>query len=208
MKVNYLTMGGECSPAAALRNLNLREFALPFDWIVSGIDSLNNCFEDNFVRFHKNLHFNSTKSRLIDEYGFQFPHDYPLNTMKEVESDSIGEGVFGEESGKIICDTWKEYHDAVVCKYTRRIERFKLIINDMKPIVVLCRYNINDVLKLQQLFIKHYNRDDIYFINSTNEVFKNEKIRNIYTEKNGIWNDSTIWKEGIERTLQEVEIKK
>lgn len=44
MFFNYLTIGYDCSPATALRNLNLREFALPFDWIVSKISSLDNCF--------------------------------------------------------------------------------------------------------------------------------------------------------------------
>ena len=40
MSYNYLTIGYDCSPAAALRNLNLREFALPFDWVVSNVTIL------------------------------------------------------------------------------------------------------------------------------------------------------------------------
>ena len=39
MSFNYLTIGQDCSPAAALRNLNLRDFALPFDWVVSNINT-------------------------------------------------------------------------------------------------------------------------------------------------------------------------
>ena len=35
MSFNYLTIGYDCSPAGALKVLNLREFALPFDWVVS-----------------------------------------------------------------------------------------------------------------------------------------------------------------------------
>jgi hypothetical protein len=96
MSINYLTLGNDCSPAGALKNLNLREFALPFDWVVSNVSILNNCFEDNFFKFHKNLKFNVSKTRVIDEYGFQFPHDYPLNNMVDIKNDNIGEGIFGE----------------------------------------------------------------------------------------------------------------
>lgn len=52
---NYITIGRDCSPAAALRNLNIREFALPFDWIVSSISSIQECIEDHFEKFHSNL---------------------------------------------------------------------------------------------------------------------------------------------------------
>ena len=79
MSFNYLTIGSDCSPAAALRGLNLRDFALPFDWVVSNITSLDKCFETNFEYFHKNLLLNGSKNKLIDYYGFQFPHDYPLS---------------------------------------------------------------------------------------------------------------------------------
>ena len=40
MSINYLTLGYDCSPAGALKNLNLREFALPFDWVVSNVTIL------------------------------------------------------------------------------------------------------------------------------------------------------------------------
>jgi hypothetical protein len=76
---NFLTIGYDCSPAATLRTLNLREFALPFDWVISSITSIQKCFEDNFIKFHTNLKFNDKKQKLIDSYGFEFPHDYPRN---------------------------------------------------------------------------------------------------------------------------------
>ena len=47
---NFLTIGYDCSPAAALRELNLRNEALPFDWVVSNISSLEKCFQDNFMK--------------------------------------------------------------------------------------------------------------------------------------------------------------
>ena len=98
MTFNYVTIGYDCSPAAALRGLHLREFALPFDWVESNINVLQMCFETKFKDFHKNVTFNYNKKRLIDHYGFQFPHDYPLTNMTNFENN-IGEGVFGGRKG-------------------------------------------------------------------------------------------------------------
>ena len=201
MSFNYLTMGYDCSPAAALRELNLRDYALPFDWVVSNINTLEKCFETNFENYHTNLFFNHNKKRLIDYYGFQFPHDYPLNHMSDFENN-IGEGVFAEENGKVITDNWPDYYKIVLDKYSRRIERFKNIINNTKPIIVLCRYNTSQVLQLHALFIKYYKIKNIYFINSSNEIFENDNIKNIYTEKNNVWNDVNIWKECIDDTIK------
>ena len=41
---HFLTLGYDCSPAGALREMGLREYALPFDWVVSTISSLEECF--------------------------------------------------------------------------------------------------------------------------------------------------------------------
>ncbi len=203
MDFNYLTLGYDCSPATALKELNLREHALPFDWVVSTIPTLQMCFETNFGNFHKNLTFNYNQTRLIDHYGFQFPHDYPLTNMTNVENN-IGEGVFNEECGKVITENWYDYYSIVLSKYNRRIERFNNIINDTKPIIVLCGYNTDDVLKLRELFITYYNNNNIYFINSYNEPFENDYIINIYTEKDNKWNDINIWKEGINDVIKKL----
>ena len=203
MTFNYLTIGYDCSPATALKGLNLREFALPFDWVVSNVNSLQMCFETNFKDFHTKLIFNHNKTRLIDHYGFQFPHDYPLTNMTNVENN-IGEGVFAEECGHFITETWNDYYNIVLNKYYRRIERFNNIMNDTKPIIALCRYNTEDVLKLQELFIKYYKNNNIYFINSYNEPFENDYIININTEKDNKWNDINIWKEGISDIIKKI----
>ena len=207
MSFNYLTVGHDCSPADALKKLNLRDYALPFDWVVSNIYTLQKCFENNFEGFHKKLHFNHNKTRLIDYYGFQFPHDYPLNTMTNLENIDIGEEYIGEEHGKFITDKWMDYYDIILDKYTRRIERFKHIINDTKPIIVLCRYSTRDVFVLQNLFIKYYKITNIYFINSSNEIFENNNIINIYTEKNNVWNETNIWKEGMNTIIKKIQSK-
>jgi len=48
---NFLTIGFDCSPASALRSLELRNYALPFDWIESNIKSIEHCFKDNFFEY-------------------------------------------------------------------------------------------------------------------------------------------------------------
>jgi len=201
---NFLTIGFDCSPAAALRNVNLRKYALPFDWIQTNVYSIQKCFETNFEKFHLNLHLNYSKTRLIDEYGNQFPHDYPLNDTP-VEMDEIGEGVISEERDKIISNEWINYYTIVKEKYDRRILRFINIVNDAKPIIVLSRYSTKDVFQIQNLFVKYYNKCNIYFINSTSEVFENNNIKNINTEKNGIWNDTNIWKQAIDKIIIKIE---
>lgn len=198
---NILTLGSNCGPAYVLRNLNLRQYALPFDWIVSNINSLEQCFATNFEKFHKNLRFNSTKKRLIDEYGFEYPHDYPLisnNGIVNIEIDTIGEGLINEETDKYICDNWKNYHSIVLEKYNRRIDRFKNIVYDTKPIIALCQYSPQDIIKLKQLFITYYNKYNIIFINNSSfyESFS-DNIINANTEIYA-WNDMTIWKKWID----------
>jgi hypothetical protein len=200
-------MGYDCSPAAALRETGNRDFALPFDWVVSSIHIFDKCFEENFEKYHTQLKYTHNKKRLIDAYGFQFPHDYPLEDM-EFDEKQLGEGVIGEENGKYITKNWPEFHEKVKEKYNRRVERFIHIVNDSKPIVVLCRYSTLDVLRLQKLFVKWYKKENVFFINSTTEKgmveLENKKIFNIYTEKNGIWNESAIWKECIEKVVSKI----
>ena len=136
-------------------------------------------------------------------HEFEFPHDYPLTNMTNFENN-IGEGVFGEESDNCITEKWYDYYSCVLNKYNRRIERFHNVINDTKPIIVLCRYTTKDVLELQQLFIKYYKNKNIYFVNSWYEPFENDYIKNIYTEKENNWNDTNIWKEGIRDIIKKI----
>tara|TARA_E500000331_G_scaffold48535_1_gene41584 strand:- start:1191 stop:1844 length:654 start_codon:yes stop_codon:yes gene_type:complete len=203
--INYLPLGSDCSPAAALLSLNLRNYALPFDWVSSNTNCLNKCFETNFKYFHKNLKFSREKTRMIDYYGFQFPHDYPFSETTYNKKD-IGEGAFHEDKNKCIIDSWQDHHDIALEKYNRRIERFRNIVNDIKPIIVLCRYSTYEVLKLKELINKNFKIKNIYFVNSYNQVYENDNILNVFTEKNGIWNDANIWKEGIEKIIKKISL--
>lgn len=89
----YISLGYDCSPAQALRELGLRQYALPFDWIVSYIDHIEACIWDDFSKFHTNVFINQTQTRIIDAYGFEYPHDYPLyeriNVSPTVKSTNL-----------------------------------------------------------------------------------------------------------------------
>jgi hypothetical protein len=200
---NIITIGYDCSPASVLRNLGLREHALPFDWVVSSPESLNLCFKERFTRFHCELKYNQNRSRLVDAYGFQFPHDYPHIHIADgtpCQFTEVGEGVIGEEAGQCITPEWPKYYDDVKAKYERRIARFNAIMADSKPLLVLCRWPFIIVKLLKMLFATYFNKSNVYFVNSTNESNHPDypHIYNCYTEANGTWNDAEIWKLGID----------
>ena len=193
-KFNFITIGYDCSPASALRGLNMRQFALPFDWVESNITSLEKCFHTHFTFFHTKLRLNKKRTRLIDYHGFQFPHDYP--TIKHTVPDD--EDNFYNEN--IIVNNWSDFYKENLEKYKRRIERFNNILNDDKPIIILCRYPNSHVIFLRKLFIKYYNKKNLIFVNSNpDKMFI--KIDDTYilscnTDIN-TWNEATIWEENI-----------
>jgi hypothetical protein len=225
MNYNIITIGYDCSPASVLRELNLRDFALPFDWVVSNVMILKTCIEDNFKNFHKNLQYNHNKSRLVDEYGFQFPHDYPLENMDissdklsninihynlypsekmDISINQLGDIYIHEDKDQRISSKWKDYHPIILEKYNRRINRFLNIMNDKKPIICLSRYPTIHILHLHHFLSKYYNNNNIYVLNSSQEEFETKYILNINTEINNKWNDKEIWKIGFDKLINKL----
>ena len=197
MSINYMSLGYDCSPAATLKNLNIRDEALPFDWVVSNLQILITCIEDKFNSYHKNLRFNQRKTRLIDSYGFQFPHDYPFDS-NNIDNSKIGEGVFGEEPNKQIITNWCEYHTMALEKYKRRIERFYNYLSSDKPLIILCRnYLVKDINQFGEYLTNKFKKNNIFFVISTKENFKNNCVITCDTEQNGTWNESSIWLQAI-----------
>ena len=201
---NIIGLGSDCSLAATLRNLELRQFALPFDWVCSSPESLEACFKDNFNKYHCNLKLTENKKRLVDHYGFEFPHDYPLTNTVNID-DRVGEGHIGEEEGQTISDNWKTYYGIVKAKYDRRIERFIKIMNDPLPLIVLSRYNISDFEKIKDLVFNYYNKFNIVFINACHLDFQSNNIILCNPERGGDWNNINIWKESIDKAVTFIE---
>jgi len=198
---HIITLGYDCSPAEALRNLGRRTQALPFDWIISSFASLERCIKDDFSKFHTNLRFNHNQSRLIDEYGFEFPHDYPLENTSSIEA---GEGNIKEETGRRITENWKDYYDTVKEKYNRRIERFRQIMSERLPVIVMCRYSLQDMFKIHTFLTRHYQNPRIFFVNCCPQVFSNKNFITIRAEDNGEWNDVNAWKKGLDTMIARV----
>jgi len=200
---NILTLGHDCSPAAVLRNLGLREHALPFDWVVSSPQSLNACFKERFQQYHTGLYYNQNRSRLVDAYGFQFPHDYPHINIADgspCQFTEVGEGDIGEERSQCITPEWPKYYATVKAKYERRIERFLAIVADPKPVMVLCRWPTHVVKQLKIMFSLYFQKNNVFFVNSTTEPNDGAYpwIHNCYTEVNGTWNQNEVWQSGID----------
>ena len=221
-----MSLGSECSPAAALRTLNIRAEALPFDWVESNLNKIMNCINDNFNNYHRNLQFNNKKTRLIDSYGIEFPHDYPFNidypfntpdfpfntpdypfntpdypfNTPDFSVDTIGEGAFGEEPQKSIVENWSQFHSIALEKYKRRIERFYSYLQSEDPIIFTCRnYSVKDVKEFGRFLANKFNKQNIFFVIASRESFQGLHIVTCNTEKNGVWNDASIWLEGINK---------
>jgi hypothetical protein len=201
MNYNFLTIGGTCKPTSALIELGYRKFALPFDWVQMSIESLEKCFKEEFRGYHKNLTLNSDNKRVIDGYGFEFPHDYPTTSSKYSKESKI----FEED---VIVSNWREYYEMNVKKYERRIERFLNIVRSNKPIIILTQYLYNDVLKLRELLKMYYNKTNVFFINSTvhnhEEIYKDYNIINIFTESKGKWNDIEVWRPVVDMIIRQI----
>ena len=158
--MNYISLGYDCSTASILRELGLRKFALPFDWIRSSCLSIYVCIEDGFSQFHQNLKLSSSRTYLYDTYGFEFCHDYPTIS----DSSVPGEGIIGESR---IADDWEIHSDTVLEKYKRRIERFHNILRSPEPIIALFFGNTSDVYMLKAALLEAYNKTNIiYVVNS------------------------------------------
>lgn len=201
---SLIGIGHDCSPAAALRNMGLRHEAYPFDWVQTHSIGLRKCLLEDFLHFHSNLQLMDHGRRVIDHYGFQYPHDYPVKDMEEDErKEKAGEGVFAEEMGRPIVPNWLCYYEIVKEKYDRRIQRFRRILSESTPIILLSRYPDTDARDLLIWFRQFYKRNDIYIVNSASDG--DHKVKNgcitVWTERDGIWNSVDVWKEGLDAMI-------
>jgi len=194
MDYNYITLGYDCSTSSALKNIGLRIQSLPFDWVVSDMNKVIECISDDFINFHKNLRLNSSKTRVIDYYGFEYPHDYPNSEVVDLEN--IGNGLFGE---KIINDNWQDYININLEKYNRRIKRFIDILNSEKDLIVLYRGPISNIEKFKNIAKNKFNKENIKYIVATNYVFENDEIITCNPEIGGDWNNVSVWEEAMKK---------
>jgi hypothetical protein len=192
MEYNYITLGNDCSTSSALKNLGLRSKSLPFDWIISDMDKIIECINEDFSNFHKNLRLNQTKTKIIDHYGFEYPHDYPNSDVVDIEV--VGDGQFNEN---LINDNWEDFIELNLEKYSRRIKRFIDILNSEKDLIVLYRGSLSNLEKFRSAIKVKFNKDNIKYVVATGEVFENDYLVTCNPEINGISNDISIWEEAM-----------
>lgn len=200
MEFNYISLGFDCSTANALKGLNLRNCAYPFDWTDTNFKAFQQCILDNFKHFHKNLYLNKSKQHLIDHYGIQFLHDYP-----RLNSPKLMDGKYYPEYK--ICDDYEKYTDQVLEKYGRRIERFRNTMADKSmPLIVLYRGTYANAVQIKYILETTYMREHIIVIVATKEHLeqqsRNQAVIACNPEINKIWNEIDIWKIAIENAKQ------
>ena len=200
---HYISLGKDCSPAIALRTLNLNIQSYPFDWIGSNFDGLYECIQNDFDQFHKLVHMKPTAKIVADYYNFEYPHDYPYTNTQHYE---IGDIANFAKSCKVN-DDYQEHIYEVFEKYIRRIQRFRDTVNDKtRPIIFLHRGTYENAVKLKYTLEKTYNRKNIIVVVATEEDLTNINCADVYVvacnpEKNGTWNEANIWKEGINKAI-------
>ena len=197
-KIQYITIGTDCAPAAALRTLNLREFALPFDWVQIQPEQLCDIIRKNFHEYHDNLTLCGTRIR--NGYGVFFPHDYPTTECTELKRDE--EADIGGIPERPILTGWEKHIPSVREKYVRRIHRFHSILSSKEPVIALYRGSLESVPQLRAAFAERYMKHNIVFVVATKEQSSDPYVIACDTEANGHWNDSLIWYDAIEHAKE------
>lgn len=198
----FIPLGQDCSPAATLRELELRTTAMPFDWVSSSFAAMKACLSDDFLYYHTNLQH--IGSRMRDHYGFEFPHDYPFNAQ-EYSIDSNVEWRTHEYVNSQIVSNWHDYYDTVKEKYDRRVERFRDIKTSSATIIVLTR-NPVAVSKQYRELLNTYYRRTVNFVVATTENYEDSTMVTCNPERQGGWNNASIWNEGIQRIMQKTKL--
>jgi len=161
MQIDYISIGEECSPCFLLKACNLRTVAYPFDWNVVPVNTMIQCVDEDFKNFHKGLTLNDTGQRVIDSYGIQFPHDYPVYNVNPQPKDSFidPDGVFYIE--KKIVSNFHEFTDKVYEKYDRRIKRFYDALNSRRNTVLIYSGHKDNIERILIFFINKFNKSNI-----------------------------------------------
>jgi hypothetical protein len=193
----YLSFGLDPTCMDVIHELKLHTVSTPFDWVVSTPKSIYHSIMDNFNSFHTGVRYYS-KSRVIDKYGFIFPRDYPTTVQKNAGKYDI----FSENP---IVPNWREYENGVLEKYKLRANNFISVMQSDSPCVFLYRGEPEDIIQYKLLIKNIYKKENVAFVVASSEENINEYYLDepyifvCHPEKNGNWNEISVWKEAIER---------
>ncbi len=157
---HFISLGEDCSVAAACRLLQYKDASYPLDWSVSKIEKIYEAFENKFNNFfmEDKITFCSKKYiKDINNYIYYY-HD-------------------------IKYDDFINNKDLTIEKYNRRCNRIKNLLNSNKTILFIRKSNtdtINDIIKLKNIIIKSYPNLNFNILFITNKEYNNDQ--HIYTE--------------------------
>lgn len=170
-KMNYLPFGESCAPATGVRNLHLRSFALPFDWMRASAEQLVKVVENDFAGFHENLAVSPCKKFVVDGYGMEFPHDYPTE-KQGLDIDTQDDCIIHED---ILAHTWRNSIEINTEKYARRIVRFRAMLSSPEPILVVTTCRLKHIHEFKDLFLRKYGKTNICYAVLSDEVITEEE---------------------------------
>ena len=185
----YVPLGERCQSTFLVKELGFRTQAFPFDWITSPIDSLVKCLETDFEGFHLNLQLEwnaatGVYSQITDGLGFRFHHDYPTSSMNVFTDESeVGEAP--------IVDNWRDFHDATLEKYGRRIQRFRDTMRGEDEVIGVCRRPLADCVRIRAAIAQTYGRD-LRIMTDTHEISHDPMIQTVHSERD--WYDIEKWR--------------
>lgn len=170
--MNYIPLTFDCEGANTLRNKDLRNISLPFDWNIAPLYSIHNLIKNNFKGFlNKKYLIYSNKSfsakydnetevdNLIPvfdtKYGFLFVHDFTLN----------------------------DNYDIIYEKYKRRIIRFNNILKNEENIFVY-DFNPDYIKKIYTEWASYFDDLTIFDSNILNlEKYNLKDFKNLIAKK-------------------------
>ena len=184
-----INLGGDCQPQHQMKINHLRKYALPFDHLVTPVESLLKILEQRFELFleKETLAFKVTeKEKYIEDtrYGIRMIHDFSLTE-----------------------DFLKDYEE-IKAKYTRRIHRFHDILqSSQKVLFIRKRITKEQVVLLDLLIRKLYPKLEFLIValdgsKECQEDWQIPHVRNFHLRQPEpyIWTgDDIAWKEIFEQ---------
>jgi len=163
---NIISLGQDCGVASAIRNLEYKDASYPFDWSVSLLPFITQCFQSKFSNL-SNLFPKTSKGTLgktIIENNIYFYHDLLFNDLINNPKN---------------IDNFNQ-------KYKKRSERLHNLLESNNKILFIRKAandSLNDIIKLKNIIKNNYPnlQFKILLLNNLNETNNDPEI--IYFHK-------------------------
>lgn len=204
--VECISLGRECSTAAAFQAFKLRNAAYPFDWVISSFAALYSVISDDFKDYLNPQYFRIREDNhgVINKYGIVFVHDFP--TIHYTGNNIAKEDIVNES---ILSPQWLNALPLIQNKYERRINRFIEICDSKNKVYFFRHFGIarHEAIQLRNLIeLKYPHLDFVLVVVGNHSAYAKQwgerKIKNYYLNDTQIWNDVREW----QRILNDLDI--